>query len=125
MKRAAVAATLLAALLAASLWNIRCLDRFTDSVLAELDRSEAMWSAGDFAAAADALSQAKDKWDSKKAYTHVFIRHAEVDSVSDSFCELLSQLKTSDEGAAGGYEKLRYHIRCINEMEHISLGSVF
>ena len=67
-----------------------------------------------------------DRWREAKSYTHIFLRHAELDAVSDAFFEVFIQLGAGDTAAAeGAYDRLEEHLRSIDHMEQISLGAVF
>jgi len=126
MKKAAVAGALLLGMLVLSFWNIRYLDRFTDELTAGVELSRARCREGDLSGARRVLGEAKELWSSARGYTHIFIRHAEVDAAADAFCELFSALESENgEGAEGAYERLLYHIRCIDEMEHVTWEAVF
>lgn len=126
MKKAAVAGALLLGMLALSFWNIRFLDRFTNELTAGVERSRACCREGDLSGAQEILTETRRLWSGAKGYTHIFIRHSEVDAVEDAFCDLLSALESEDgEGAEGTYERLLYHIRCVDEMEHITWAAVF
>ena len=126
MKKAAAAGALLALLFLAAGWNIRYLDRFTDDMLARVEISRAFCRENDLAAADAALTSAMDRWREAKSYTHIFLRHAELDAVSDAFFEVFIQLGAGDTAAAeGAYDRLEEHLRSIDHMEQISLGAVF
>ena len=126
MKREIAAALLLAAMFGVSLWSIRRTDRLTDEVEQHLALSEKALRADDRAKAETELEAALRVWRAAEGYTHVFLRHAEVDSVSDAFFALQQGLCAGDGLELGAaYDLLRYHLGCIDTMEHISPGSVF
>ena len=61
-----------------------------------------------------------------EGYTHIFIRHSEIDSTTDAFFELMSDVRSGDaESAAGSYEKLLAHLSSLYTMERVTLGSIF
>ncbi len=126
MKKAAAAAVLLALMLGVSVWNIHFLDRFTGEMKSMLDMSRACWAAGDIAGAEEILQETISIWYGTEGYTHVFIRHAEVNDVADAFYDLSSALKESDAAAAESeYERLKAHLDSIDTMEHVTVKSVF
>ena len=104
MKREIGALLLLAALFGVSLWSIRRTDRLTEEVEKHLELSEKALRADDRETAEAELEAALRVWQADKRYAHVFLRHAEIDCISDL---------------------LRYHLECVDSMEHISPGSVF
>ncbi|MBR3293616.1 MAG: DUF4363 family protein [Oscillospiraceae bacterium] len=125
MTREIAAGLVLALLLAASLGNIAHLDKLIGQIEEDLLQSEAYAEAGDYDAALDALDQALQCWLAADGYTHVFIRHPEIDSSSDAFYELRQLLSERNaEGIPSAFQKLRYHLHSIDEMEHVRLGSV-
>ena len=125
MKREWIALGLLLLLLAASLGNILLLDRLVDGLEHEIALSESAFERGAYGEAGRSLGAAAEHWQKIKGYTHIFIRHTEIDSVSDAFFELKQTVAQKD-GAAfpAAREKLLYHLRSIDEMEHLRLGSV-
>ena len=126
MKREIGALLLLAALFGVSLWSIRRTDRLTDEVETHLELSEKALRADDRETAEAELEAALRVWQADKRYAHVFLRHAEIDSISDAFFALQQGLRGGDGAELGAaYDLLRYHLECVDSMEHISPGSVF
>ena len=124
MKRELAAGTLLALLIAGAWWNIRAVDRLTGEILAGLDTAQAAEARGQSEEAREALDKALKRWLEANRYTHIFIRHAEIDSTADAFYELQSQLLSGEGDSRAAYDKLRYHLESIRQMEHPSLGSI-
>ena len=126
MKREICAVLLLAALAAASYWNIHRADTLTTEIKDHLELSEKALLANDPKYAVEQLEAALRIWLSARSYTQVFLRHPELDETSDIFFETLKDLRGGEIRAlAAEYERLRYHIDSISDMEHLSLGSVF
>lgn len=124
MKRELAAGTLLALLIAGAWWNIRAVDRLTGDILAGLDTAQAAEARGQPEEAREALDKALKRWLEADRYTHIFIRHAEIDATADAFYELQSQLLSGEGDSSAAYDKLRYHLESIRRMEHPSLGSI-
>ena len=125
MKKEWIAAALLALLFAAALINIACLERLIGRIEEDVGRAQALAESGDFASAEAALDTAIEHWVAANAYTHIFIRHPEIDSTSDAFFELKELLAEENaDGFPSAFDKLNYHLNSIDEMEHIRLGSV-
>ena len=124
MKRELAAGALLLLLMAGAWWNIRAVDRLTGELLAGLDASQAAEEQGDHLAAQAALDKALNRWLEADSYTHIFIRHAEIDSTADAFYELQAQLLAGEGDSSAAFDKLRYHLDSIQRMEHPSLGSI-
>ena len=126
MKREIGALLLLAALFGVSLWSIRRTDRLTDEVEKHLELSEKALRADDRETAEAELEAALRVWQADKRYAHVFLRHTEIDCISDAFFALQQGLRGGDGAELGAaYDLLRYHLECVDSMEHISPGSVF
>ena len=124
MKKAALAGAVMIIMLAISLWNVRHLDRLTDGLETTLHASRERWEQGDAAAAAELARLALEEFYAAEGYTHVFIRHAEVDGAADAFYDLLAAL-AEGEAAGPAYERVSAHLRTIDAMEHLTLKSVF
>lgn len=126
MKRVITAAVLLLLLVLASVWNIRRVDSLTGELETLLRRSEQAALDGSFDQAEDIASDALTLWLAADSYTHIFIRHSEIDSTSDAFYELLERVSERDaDGLPSAYAKLLYHLDSIAAMEHVTLGSIF
>ena len=127
MKRELVALSLLVLLCVGAGLNVRALDTLTGELLSALTLSETQACSGDYAAARETLERALERWLSADGYTHIFLRHSEIDAVSDSFYDLRSALEAGEgegEGLRSLYEKLQYHLDSIDRIEHLSLKSI-
>lgn len=125
MKRAAIASVIILALFAVSIWSIAKIDRITNEICCLLDYAEAAADEGRFSDALELSRTALNVWLGAESYTHIFIRHPEIDGTSDAFYELLSVISEADsDSLAPAFEKLRYHLSSIDSMEHLSLGSI-
>ena len=126
MKKAGLALALLGALLCVSLWNVHHLDAFTDALENSLLRSRQCWEQGDPQQAAVLAQEALYDWFAAEGYTHVFLRHAEVDGATNAFYDLLAALSGEDTAAAGReYERVISHLHQIDAMEHVTWKSIF
>ena len=126
MKKTVGAGILLLLLLGASIWNIWYIDHLTGRLEAQIERSRSFWAANDMDSARDALNDALDDWHGAENYTHIFIRHAEVDAVTDAFYDALSALSGEDTATAGSeFDRLEAHLQSIDSMEHVTVKSVF
>ena len=118
MKKEVIAGAVLALLIALSAWNIYSIDALTDGIGDSLRMSQALADIGDF-------DKGLRLWLNADGYTHIFLRHPEIDSTTDAFYELQELLLDGGgDGCAAAYDKLRYHLESIRSMEHISIGSV-
>ncbi len=125
MKKAAAAAALMLVMIGASAWNIRFIDGFTDSLIEQIELSRTQWASGNTQSAEETLEYALDRWFGAETYTHVFIRHAEVNDVTDAFFDVFAALSGGDGAADSQYDRLEAHLRSIDDMEHVTIRSVF
>jgi len=126
MKRELCAGGLFLLLVATAWWNMRAVDTLTGDILRALEQSQQAAEQGDFSAAAESFAQGLARWLDADSYTHIFIRHPEIDSTTDAFYELQGELLAREEDSLpAAYTKLRYHLISIQEMEHLKLGSIF
>ena len=125
MKKEVIAGAVLALLIALSAWNIYSIDALTDSIGDSLRMSQALADIGDFDSAKTELDKGLRLWLNADGYTHIFLRHPEIDSTADAFYDLQQVLMQEDITAcAAAYSKLKYHLASIDPMEHLSLGSI-
>jgi hypothetical protein len=116
---------LLALLFGGALYNIHYMDRLALTLTDELEDARADVGAGDFVSAEKKVRSAIDLWMSSDGYTHIFIRHPEIDSATDAFYELLSDVASKDApSSVGSFEKVEAHLQSIATMEHVTIGSI-
>ena len=126
MNREIAAYTLLLLLFLGSLFNIHMMDEKIGSLRDEVKSSYESAQSGDFEKAEATLRSASERWLGMDEYTHIFIRHTEIDSATDAFFDMLSDISSKDaESAAGSYKKLDAHLKSLITIEHLSFGSIF
>ncbi len=124
-KRDYIAIGVLAVLLALSVYNLASIDALTGDISIALSKSQSAAEKLDFKSAREYLNAGLELWLDADEYTHIFLRHPELDATSDAFYELEEVLLQEDLTAcAAAYGKLRYHLNSIDSMEHLSLGSI-
>ena len=64
-------------------------------------------------------------WQSKADYAHIVLRQDVIDAVSESFFELIEEIRSGDGEADTAYLDLLYRLDSIGRMDHLSLSSVF
>ena len=125
MKKEWFALLLLAGILLGSAVNLRFLREFTgeleDMVAAAAEAAgEEKWET-----AAETAAQAMERWTCADRYTHVFIRHGEIDAVTDGFCSLLGAIRNRDRGSLYSAQlSLRARLIGLYEMEQVKPGSI-
>ena len=126
MKKMVIAIIILVILLFATLFNVYYLDGFIAELSSTVELSRQAAEQDDFEEALHLLEKAILEWNHADGYTHVFIRHSEIDGTTDAFFELLSDLYERDYALTiGSYAKLLAHLSSIATMEHVSFGSIF
>lgn len=124
MKKEIIALLLLVLLFAASLFNIWYFDRLCLDIAGEVKASAVALERGDMEAAQEHLNSALHTWLDADSYTHIFIRHPEIDSTADAFYELGQAMEENSESCRAAYDKLLYHLESIRTMEHLRFGSI-
>ena len=126
MKKYWVGILLLAGMLGGILLHIRHLEAMIGELTGQVDQAQTYAECGDFSAAESQVSQALNAWEQAGHYTHIFIRHTEIDSTTDAFCDLIGALAGEDAGESrGAFRKLHTHLHNIAQMERVSIGSIF
>ena len=125
MKKAIGALALAALLLTVAVWNVRHVHRFTEELTEQVETARALWTSGDGDGALRALYGALEDWRGGESYTHVFIRHAEIDAVTDAFYDAAEAILNGEAGTPGALDRLEAHLHCIDSMEHVTMKSVF
>ena len=82
MSRELIASLLMLLLIAGAWWNIRAVDSLSGDMLSALEESEQAADKGDCYAALKAMDDALERWLKADSYTHIFIRHSEIDSTA-------------------------------------------
>ena len=126
MKKEIAAAVILALLFIGVLVNINVASNIILSL--EDDVAAAYESAqnGDFDRAKPLLDAAVEHWMSLDGYTHIFIRHSEINSTTEAYFQLKSDIYAEDMGAVeGSYGLLISTLDSLMTMEQLSFGSIF
>lgn len=124
MRRELLAGLLLIVLMALLLNNIRVIDTLIDDIEEHVCRSSAAAESGDRELAVSELETAMKLWQSSEGYTHIFIRHSEIDAVWDLFFELNAALRGGDDADAVLYLDLLYHLDSLAKMDELHWGSI-
>lgn len=126
MKKEIISALLLLLIFSGVLVNIRINERIVSSLINEVDMSYENLKNGNKDKAMQQLDTAIEHWLDLDGYTHIFIRHSEINSTTDAFYGFRSDVGSGDADAANGsYGLLKETLLSLMTMEQISLGSVF
>lgn len=126
MKKEILSVCLLTALIAASFVNIRGVRKLTEEMTAYIEDSVKAVYSEDWNGAERYAQLAKKLWNEKDVYTHMVLRHSEIDTVSDALYDYISDVQEqSAEASYAGAEKVIYHLDSIYQMERVRFGSIF
>lgn len=124
MKREIIAAILLILLFAGAVINIRVNDNMVQELENEVTAAYDSAENGDYDLAQSQLKAAAEHWLRLDSYTHIFIRHTEIDALTDAFFEFEASLCEKEEAYRGTYDMLMAHLESIRTMEHLRFGSI-
>ena len=126
MKKELVALLLLLLILAGNIWNQRRLDRLTAGLDCLTEEAFASARDGRWQEAEEAAGQAAQKWTEAGNYTHIFIRHTDIDALTAAFCDYRGAIAGRETGEIYAvYLRLNTGIRSLQSMEKLSAGSIF
>lgn len=126
MKKELFALALLLLILAGNLWNQHRLETLTSGLDALVEEAYASARNGHWQQAAQAALEAETRWTDADPYTHIFIRHTDIDALSAAFCDYRGALAGRDEGdILASYLRLTAGLRSLQGMETLSVGSIF
>ena len=126
MRKELAAAIILALLLTGVMVNIRVASNIILSLKEDVTAAYQCAEKGDFDRAKPQLDAAIEHWMSLDGYTHIFIRHSEINSTTEAFFQLKSDIYAEDMGAVeGSYGLLISTLDSLMTMEQLSFGSIF
>ena len=126
MKKEIAAAVILALVFIGVLVNIKVAGNIILSLEEDVTAAYESAEKGDFDRAKPQLDAAIEHWMSLDGYTHIFIRHSEINSTTQAYFQLKSDIYAEDMGAAkGSYGLLMATLDSLMTMEQLSLGSIF
>lgn len=124
MKREFVAGALLLLLMALSFFNVHYLERKTEALSALILEAEALYEEGDRQEAANLVQQSLDNWLDWKFYSHIMMRHSEIDFISDAYYELLESLEGDEAVTQASFHSVIEKLADIVVKERIDPGAI-
>ena len=125
MKKEIAAAVILALVFIGVLVNIKVAGNIILSLEEDVTAAYESAEKGDFDRAKPQLDAAVEHWMSLDGYTHIFIRHSEINSTTEAYFQLKSDIYAEDMGAVeGSYGLLMATLDSLMTMEQLSLGSI-
>lgn len=98
----------------------------TDELTQLVGTSTEAAKAGDWYKAEKYINKAIKTWKSKDSYTHIVLRHSEIDILSDALYEYMRDvLEKNEDTATASSKKLLYHLESLAQMERLRFGSIF
>ena len=126
MRKEIVAFTLLILILAGNLWNQRRLDKLTAGLLSLTESAYSAAETRDWSEAARDAEAAEKRWLEEDRYTHIFIRHTDIDALTEAFCDFRGAVAGQESGELlASYLRLEALLTSLRGMEKLSIGSVF
>ncbi len=126
MRKELAAAVILALVFIGVLVNIKVAGNIILSLEEDVTAAYQSAEKGDFDRAKPQLDAAIEHWMSLDGYTHIFIRHSEINSTTEAYFQLKSDIYAEDMGAVeGSYGLLMATLDSLMTMEQLSLGSIF
>ena len=125
MKKEWFALLLLIAIIFGAALNLRFLRSFTEELEQDVADAADAGEREDWETAETIASASMEYWTGADKYTHVFIRHGEIDAVTDGFCSLLGAIRSQDHGSLYSAQiALRSRLLGLYEMERLKPGSI-
>lgn len=120
-----IAGALLLGLLILSFVNINYIERKTDNLSALITKAETLYQDGDRQEATTLVHESLDIWLDWSSYSHIMMRHTEIDLVTDAYYALLDSLEGEDPVTPSGFRSVLEKLADILTKERISLGALF
>ena len=105
--------------------NLRYLKSLSGDLTQSVVSASAEAELGNWEKAEAQASAAMDRWTRSDKYTHVFIRHGEIDAITEDFCALLGAIRSRDTGELYASRlSLVSRLENLYEMERFKAGSI-
>ena len=126
IKKEICAALLLAVILTTAIINSNHLEALTSDLQELVDITAKAAADDNWSIAEENAEKLSDKWHEMDPYTHIVLKHSEIDSTTDAIYELLKAVYSKELGEVMGATRLASeHLFSISSMEKIRFGSIF
>lgn len=126
MKKEIIIGCFLIIMLGVSLVNIHYLNKLTDNVTQLIEQAENYAFEGNWNQSEKKAEEASNLWSNSETYTHLVLRHSEVESATDAIYGFLEQVYAKEQGALKGAAQAAVaHMKSISSIEQIKFGSIF
>ena len=125
MKKEGLAVAIILFVILGSVLNLRYLKSFIHDLDVQTNEAVSEAEAENWITAEELASDVMMQWIKMDKYTHVFIRHGEIDAVTDAFCSLLGAIKSRDTSEIfTAHLTLHSRLNELVEMERVTPGSI-
>ncbi len=124
MIREIIAFSLLVALLALSLVNVTYIENKTELLAGEINEAHELYQKGDNEEAAARVEKSLNDWLSWESYSHIMLRHSEIDVITGAYYELLEQLEGEEKVTDASFDALIETLNDIVKKERVTFGSL-
>lgn len=126
MKKEIIVACVLVLLLAAAVINIHFINKLTDNVTDLIEESAKYAMEEDWTKAEKKAEEAADLWTNSDTFTHLVLRHPEIEAATDAIYGFMEEIYAKETGAAEGAAKAAAaRLKSISSLEQIKFGSIF
>ncbi|NCC67898.1 MAG: DUF4363 family protein [Clostridia bacterium] len=124
MKKELVAATILVLIAVCGIINISVVIKTTGTLIGEIEQAEKLLFSGDKTGAEKAVGASLEEWLKRDKYSHIMLRHDDVDNVTEAYYELLTGIQSGAEARAL-FASLNERLERLAEIEQPKLSSIF
>lgn len=126
MKKEIFVGLFLALLLTAAFINIHYLNKLTESIETRINAAVSDAEEENWRDAEKKAEEAVGMWTGSDTYTHIVLRHSEIEAATDALYALMVQIYARDAGAAkGAGQSAIARLMSITEIEKVRFGSIF
>ncbi len=126
MKKEIAAIALLAAILGCSVINVFIVKHYTNNLNQMIDEIQTYAEKGNWEEAIGKAETAEQYWHKKSHYTHIVMRHSEINQATQAFCFFLAEVYKKNPGGVKGMGKaLKEQLHGMYDMETINIGTIF
>ncbi len=126
MKKEIMISVFLILMLSAAFVNIHYLNKLTDNIIALVDKADESAQDENWAAAENNAEAAAELWTGSDTYTHLVLRHSEIEEATDALYGLLEQIYAKESGAVkGAAQAAAARLESLATIEEIRFGSIF
>lgn len=125
MKQMWMALCILALLFAGTLAHSFYMEGFVQELTATLEQAEAQAEQGDWDRAALMTQTARDRWEEKRHYLHITLRHSDTDEVYTGFREVAEFIQCRESGEySAANAHLIAELELLAEAEQLTIENI-